>query len=83
MALETTYASTIYGMVREGLGVSLVNPLVGHTMNTAGVVTRPFRPNVPFTSHLLLPQLAPRDTHATHFVACMRNAFKALSSASR
>jgi DNA-binding transcriptional LysR family regulator len=83
MALETTYASTIYGMVREGLGVSLVNPLVGHTMNTAGVATRPFRPNVPFTSHLLLPQLAPRDTHATHFVACMRSAFKALSPAAR
>jgi DNA-binding transcriptional LysR family regulator len=79
MALETTYASTIYGMVREGLGVSLVNPLVGQAMNVAGVASRPFRPTVPFTSHLLLPQLAPRDTHATYFVSCMRDAFKSLS----
>lgn len=79
MALETTFASTICAMVSEGLGVSLVSPIVSRVMNVRGVVTRPFSPEVFFTNHLLLPQLAPRDLHASHFIACMRSAFRSLS----
>ena len=79
MALETTFASTICAMVSEGLGVSLVSPIVAGVMNVRGVVTRPFKPDVPYTSHLLLPQLAPRDMHASYFITCMRTAFKTLS----
>jgi DNA-binding transcriptional LysR family regulator len=79
MALETTFASTICAMVSEGLGVSLVSPIVNGVMNVRGVVTRPFKPDVELPSHLLLPALAPRDMHASHFISCMRNAFRALS----
>ncbi len=79
MALETTFASTICAMVSEGLGVSLVSPIVANVVNVRGVVTRPFKPDVPYRSHLLLPQLAPRDMHVGHFIACMRSAFKTLS----
>jgi len=79
MALETTFASTICAMVGEGLGVSLVNPIVAAMMNVPGVVTRPFKPDVALRSYLLLPQLAPRDMHADHFISCMRAAWKALS----
>jgi len=79
MALETTFASTICTMVSEGLGLSLVNPIVASVMNVRGVVTRPFAPVVAFRSYLLLPQLAPRDLHANHFIACMRGAFRQLS----
>jgi DNA-binding transcriptional LysR family regulator len=79
MALETTFASTICTMVGEGLGVSLVNPIVAGMMNVPGVAIRPFKPDVPFRSYLLLPQLAPRDMHASHFISCMRSAWKSLS----
>jgi DNA-binding transcriptional LysR family regulator len=79
MALETTFASTICIMVSEGLGVSLVNPIVASVTNVRGVVTRPFKPDVQFRSYLLLPQLAPRDMHASYFIECMRGAYRALS----
>ena len=79
MALETTFASTICAMVSEGLGVSLVSPIVASVVNVRGVVTRPFKPDVPYPSYMLLPQLAPRDMHASHFISCMRSAFRTLS----
>ena len=82
MALETTFASTICVMVGEGLGVSLVSPIVARAMSVRGVVTRPFDPHVPFSSHLLLPQLAPRDMHVSYFITCMRGAFRSLSRGS-
>ncbi len=78
MVLETPFAATICRMVSEGLGVSLVNPIVTRTMKLPGIVTVPFAPNIPFTSYLLRPQLAPRDTHASFFISCMRAAFKSL-----
>lgn len=78
LALETPFAATICRMVSEGLGVSLVNPILTRTMKLPGIVTVPFKPNVEFTSYLLRSQLAPRDTHANFFIACMRAAFKSL-----
>ncbi|WP_077002398.1 LysR substrate-binding domain-containing protein [Variovorax sp. KK3] len=78
LALETPFAATICRMVGEGLGVSLVNPIVTRTLKLPGVVTVPFKPGIPFTSYLLRSQLAARDTHANFFVSCMRDAFAAL-----
>lgn len=78
MALETPFAATICRMVSEGLGVSLVNPIVSRTMRFPGVVAIPFKPDIPFRSYMLRAQLAPRDTHVNHFVSCMRAAFDAV-----
>lgn len=75
MALETPFAATICRMVSEGLGVSLVNPIVSRTMNFPGVRAIPFKPDILFRSYMLRSQLAPRDTHVSHFVSCMRQAF--------
>ncbi|ABE46275.1 LysR substrate-binding domain-containing protein [Polaromonas sp. JS666] len=76
MVLETTYAATICRMVSEGLGLSLLNPIVSRTMKLPGIVAIPFKPDVPFKSYMLRAQLAPRDTHVNFFVSCMRTAFK-------
>ncbi|HEX7892210.1 MAG TPA: LysR substrate-binding domain-containing protein [Ramlibacter sp.] len=78
MAFETPFAATICRMVSEGLGVSLVNPIVSRTMNFPGVRALPFKPDIPFRSYMLRSQLAPRDTHVNHFVACMRAAFNSV-----
>lgn len=78
MVLETPFAATICRMVSEGLGVSLVNPILTRTMKLPGIVTVPFRPDIQFKSYLLRPQLAARDTHAAFFVSCVRSAFKSL-----
>lgn len=78
MVLETPFAATICRMVSEGLGLSLVNPILTRTMKLPGLVTVPFKPNVQFASYMLRSQLAPRDTHATFFISCVRSAFKSL-----
>lgn len=78
LVLETPFAVTICRMVSEGLGISLVNPLLTRTMRLPGIVTVPFKPAIKFESYLLRAQLAPRDTHASYFVSCLRAAFKAL-----
>lgn len=77
MAIETPFAVTICRMVSEGLGVSLVNPMVSRTIKLPRVVSIPFKPDVTFKSYMLRAQLAPRDTHTNFFIACMRAAFKA------
>lgn len=77
MVLETAYAVTICRMVNEGLGVSLVNPIVSRTTKFPGIVSIPFRPEIPFKSYMLRPQLAPRDTHSDFFVDCVKKAFRA------
>ena len=76
MAFETSHASTICRMVSEGLGVSLLNPIVSRTMRLPGIVAVPFKPDVPFKSYMLRAQLAPRDTHVNFIVSCMKAAFK-------
>jgi DNA-binding transcriptional LysR family regulator len=78
MVLETPFSGTICRMVSEGIGVSLVNPIITRTMKLPGIVTVPFRPRIHLKSYLLRSQLAPRDTHANYFVSCMRAAFKSL-----
>jgi DNA-binding transcriptional LysR family regulator len=78
MVLETTFATTICRMVSEGLGLSLLNPMVSRTMKLPGLISMPFKPDIQFISYVLRSQLAPRDTHADFFVSCMRSAFKAL-----
>ena len=77
MALESTFAETICKMVGQRLGLGLVNPIVSRSMRLPGVVARPFKPDIPLKSYMLLPQLAPRDEHIKHFASCMRAAFKA------
>ena len=78
MALETTFAATICRMVSEGLGLSLVAPIVSRTMNLPGIVSVPFKPDIRFVRYVLRSQLAPQDAHANFFVSCMRAAFKSL-----
>lgn len=75
MALESTFAETICKMVGQRLGLGLVNPIVSRAMKLTGVVTVPFKPDIPLKSYMLLPQLAPRDEHIKHFARCMREAF--------
>lgn len=83
MVLETSHAATICRMASEGLGVGLVNPIVVRTMRLPGVVAVAFRPDIPFRSYMLRPQLAARDTHAGHFASCMRSSFQATATTSR
>lgn len=76
MALETPYAATICALVSEGLGISLLNPIVSRAIHYPNLREVPFKPSIPFRSYMLQSQIAASDTHINHFAACMRAAFK-------
>ncbi len=61
--LETTSAVAVCALVRQGLGVAIVNPLTALEMAQAagsgsGLVVRPLSVAIPFTVSLLLPDVA-------------------------
>lgn len=53
--LETPYAATVCSLVALGLGVSIVSPIVAQEYLHTGIETRPFRPQIRFSTYLLLP----------------------------
>ena len=58
LCLETDSAVAICAMVRQGLGVAIVNPLTALACAGNGLVVRPLEVAIPFRIGLLLPQLA-------------------------
>jgi DNA-binding transcriptional LysR family regulator len=59
--LETTSAVAVCALVRQGLGVAIVNPLTALEMSQSaesGLVVRPLSVAIPFTVSLLLPEVA-------------------------
>jgi DNA-binding transcriptional LysR family regulator len=69
MVMETHSASSICNMVREGIGVSIVNPLTAldHAAHQGGIVIRPLSQSVPFTVSLITPQHRPASVLVTRF----------------
>jgi len=54
VVIETPSSSTICALALEGVGVGLANPLAADGFVERGLVLRPFEPEVPFKSLLLL-----------------------------
>ncbi|MCF5068977.1 LysR family transcriptional regulator, partial [Pseudomonas syringae] len=52
--LETPYAATVCSLVALGLGVSIVSPIVAQEYLHTGIETRPFYPQIRFSTYLLL-----------------------------
>jgi DNA-binding transcriptional LysR family regulator len=65
--LETPYAATICSLVALGLGVSIVSPMVALEYLHTGIETRPFRPQIRFTTYLLLPADRPQSLLTQRF----------------
>ncbi len=58
MCLETASAVAVCAMVRQGLGVAIVNPLTAMALAGPELVLRPLSVNIPFKVSLLLPEVA-------------------------
>jgi DNA-binding transcriptional LysR family regulator len=56
--LETGSAVAVCAMVRQGLGIAIVNPLTAHAMAGPDLVVRPLAARIPFKVSLLLPEMA-------------------------
>jgi DNA-binding transcriptional LysR family regulator len=56
--LETDSAAAVCAMVRQGLGVAIVNPLTALECRGPGLEVRPLSVGIPFRISLLLPDVA-------------------------
>ena len=56
--LETTSAVAVCAMVRQGLGVAIVNPLTARELAGIDLMVRPLGVDIAFRVSLLLPQVA-------------------------
>ncbi|WP_434568818.1 LysR substrate-binding domain-containing protein [Pseudomonas sp. Z3-8] len=67
LSLETPYAATVCSLVGLGLGVSIVSPIVALEYLHTGIEIRPFRPQIRFSTYLLLPADRPQGLLTQRF----------------
>ena len=75
MSLETQSAASVCSLVREGLGLAIVNPLTAldYAANSAeGLVLRRFAVSIPFRVSVVRPAYRPSTPWVEDFVATLR-----------
>jgi DNA-binding transcriptional LysR family regulator len=80
LAIETASAASVCALVRQGLGVAIVNPLTAMELAGAGLQVRPLSVSIPFAVTLVVPQLRPAGPLRDAFVKCLRQAATALQA---
>ncbi|MEN3113354.1 LysR family transcriptional regulator, partial [Uliginosibacterium paludis] len=78
MAIETQTAASVCALVREGLGVAVINPLSALEYAGQGIVLRRFSASIPFRVSLVLPQFRPSTPLAADFAQALHRAAKSL-----
>ncbi|MGY4830541.1 LysR family transcriptional regulator [Sphaerotilaceae bacterium SBD11-9] len=81
LAVETASAASVCALVRQGLGVGIVNPLTAMELAGAGLQVRPLSVAISFSVTLVLPQLRPASPLRDAFVTCLRKAAGELETA--
>lgn len=71
MAIETASAASVCAMVRQGLGVAIVNPLTAMDEAGQGLHLRRFSLSVPFHVSLVRPQHRPASMLADAFASVL------------
>lgn len=74
--LETTSAVAVCAMVRQGLGVAIVNPLTALELSGPDLLVRPLDVAIAYRVGLLLPQVAPPQPTLIALVEALRAAAK-------
>ncbi|MEN9868299.1 MAG: hypothetical protein RL748_3889 [Pseudomonadota bacterium] len=72
MVMETTSAASVCAMVRQGLGLAIVNPLTALDEAGRGVVIRRFGVALPFIVSLILPLHRPGSALVASFVSLLQ-----------
>lgn len=72
MAIETQTAASVCALVREGLGIAIVNPLSAQEYAATGLVVRPFALSIPFRVSLVRPQFRPSTPLADAFALALQ-----------
>jgi len=68
--IETLLLSSAAQLVKEGLGVSVVDPFTAHFFQDTGIVIRPFEPAVPFYFGFIVPANQPFSGLNQEFIDC-------------
>lgn len=76
LRVETASAVSVCALVRQGLGLSIVNPLTARELVASGLVVRPFAVSIPF--HVALVQPALRAEHP--LLPALRTALQAAAA---
>lgn len=71
LAIETQSAASVCSLVREGLGVAIVNPLSALDYRGRGVVLRRFSVSIPFRITLVRPDYRPASPLTEEFVTAL------------
>ncbi len=74
--VDTQLSEAACAFVREGFGVSLVEPIGAAESLERGVVARPFEPEIPYEYSLLYPRHRPRGRLTEAFVDNLKNALR-------
>lgn len=74
LALEAGSAVSVCALVRQGLGVAIVNPLTAMELAGPGLAVRPLGWSVPFHVSLVVPQFRPGNPLRETFVQALRKA---------
>jgi DNA-binding transcriptional LysR family regulator len=80
LALETASAASVCALVRQGLGIAIVNPLSAMEFAGHGLQVRPLSFAIPFTLTLVLPQLRPASPLCEGFVRGLQAAARDLQA---
>jgi DNA-binding transcriptional LysR family regulator len=71
MLVETHSAASICAMVREGIGLAIVNPLTALDYIGNGVHIRPFSVSIPFSINIVTPAYRPPSSLLKIFKDCL------------
>jgi DNA-binding transcriptional LysR family regulator len=77
IVFEASFSATICGLVAEGFGVSILDPLTARAYEGRGIVVRRFEPPVPYELKLVYPAAQPRAERVLSFVALLRGTLEA------
>lgn len=78
--LETTSAVAVCAMVRQGLGVAIVNPLTALALSGPDLLVRPLDVAIAYRVGLLLPQMAAPQPALSQLVEAIRQATKEIAA---
>jgi DNA-binding transcriptional LysR family regulator len=80
LAVETHSAVSVCSMVREGLGIALVNPLTALSFAGHGLHLRRFAIGIPFRMSAVLPEYRPSSPLVPPFLGALREEAEALAA---
>jgi len=81
VVIETTNAASVCAMVRQQLGVAIINPLSAMEEAGRGLAIRPLQLSVPYRVMLIRPDFRPSSIFVEAFCASLKQEASALAAA--